>query len=231
MLMLILMMKTSMFNGAMIAINDIQLKKVTTSMVGALLAGLLLCPHVGADDGDVIKDDRQALAEANAAGISSKILAAKEQLSDDLARQTDQRRAQEDQKIKEAQGITIPLASDGQGHLLADVIINNRVHASLIVDTGSPVVMLTPAFIQKLDLDLSRSNMGYVEVLNGKYKAAEVSLDSVSLGGAKARDVSATVMLEDNKVIKDGLLGLSFLSQFHFTLDQEGQKLILRKSS
>ena len=68
-----------------------------------------------------------------------------------------------------------------------------------------------------------------MEVLNGKYKAAAVSLDSVQLGQAQAEDVNATVLLEDSKEIKDGLLGLSFLSKFHFTLDQTGQKLILRK--
>jgi len=37
------------------------------------------------------------------------------------------------------------------------------------------------------------------------------------------------IMLEDSKEIKDGLLGLSFLSKFHFTLDQAGQRLILKK--
>ena len=134
-----------------------------------------------------------------------------------------------DQRRKDLEGIIIPLVPDGQGHLLADVLINNKIHASLVVDTGSPVVMLTSSFIQKLGLDLSQSNEGYVEVLNGKYKAAAVSLDSIKLGGAQAQDVSATVLLEDSKEIKDGLLGLSFLSKFHFTLDQTGQKLILRK--
>jgi clan AA aspartic protease (TIGR02281 family) len=183
---------------------------------------IFLCPNVRADESDIIKADRQALAEANATGISSKIIAAKEQLSDDLGMEADQRR-------KDLEGITIPLAPDGQGHLLADVLINNKIHASLVVDTGSPEVMLTSSFIQKLGLDLGQSNKGYVEVLNGKYKAAEVSLDSIKLGGAQAQDVSATVLLEDSKGINDGLLGLSFLSKFHFTLDQAGQKLILKK--
>ncbi len=183
---------------------------------------IFLCPNVRADESDIIKADRQAVAEANAAGISSKIIAAKEQLSDDLGMEADQRR-------KDLEGITIPLAPDGQGHLLADVLINNKIHASLVVDTGSPEVMLTSSFIQKLGLDLGQSNKGYVEVLNGKYKAAEVSLDSIKLGGAQAQDVSATVLLEDSKGINDGLLGLSFLSKFHFTLDQAGQKLILKK--
>jgi clan AA aspartic protease (TIGR02281 family) len=183
---------------------------------------ILLCPNLRADESDIIKADRQALAEANATGISSKIIAAKEQLSDDLAMLADQKR-------KDTEGIIIPLLPDGQGHLLADVLINSTTHASLVVDTGSPVVMLTSSFIRKLDLDLSHSNVGYVEVLNGKYKAAAVLLDSIKLGGAKAQDVSATVLLEDSKGINDGLLGLSFLSKFHFTLDQTGQKLILRK--
>jgi predicted aspartyl protease len=36
-------------------------------------------------------------------------------------------------------------------------------------------------------------------------------------------------LLEDSKDVKNGLLGMSFLSKFHFTLDQKDQKLILRK--
>ena len=193
-----------------------------------LLAGiiipflLLFNSKAHADESDIIKVDRAALLEANASGVSSKILAAKEQLSDDLGLEADQRR-------KDIEGITIPLVPDGQGHFLADVFINNKVHASLVVDTGSPVVMLTADFIKALNLDLSQSSMGYVEVLNGKYKAAAVSLDSVKLGDAKAQDVGAAVLLEGGKEIKNGLLGMSFLSKFHFTLDQKGQKLILRK--
>ena len=186
------------------------------------LSLILLCANVFADESDIIKADRQALAEANAAGSSSKILAAKEQLSDDLGVQADQKR-------RDAEGVTIPLTPDGQGHLLADVLINNTIHASLIVDTGSPVLMLNSAFVQKLGVDLSQSNQGYVEVLNGKYKAAAVSLDSVGVGDAQARDVGAAVLLEDSKGVNDGLLGMSFLSKFHFTLDQTGQKLVLRK--
>jgi len=190
---------------------------------------LLFISNARADESDIIKVDRQALVDANATGKFSKILAAKEQLSDDLGKEADQRSKEEDQKIKEVEGIVIPLVPDGQGHFLADVLINDRVRASLVVDTGSPVVMLTSAFIQKLDMDVAQSKVGYVEVLNGKYKAAAVSLDSVRLGGARALDVSATVLMEDSKEIRDGLLGMSFLSKFHFTLDQKGQKLILRK--
>ncbi len=189
-----------------------------------ILILLIVSSNAHADDSDIIQADRQAVAEANATGDSSKIIAAKEQLSDDLLMEENQRR-------QDLEGIVIPLVPDGQGHFLADVLINGTVHASLVVDTGSPVVMLTSPFVRKLGLDLSQSNQGYVEVLNGKYKAAAISLDSVKLGDAKALGVDATVLLENSKAgMSDGLLGMSFLSKFHFTLDQTGQKLILRKA-
>jgi len=193
-------------------------------MLRSLFIFLLIAgPYARAGESDIIKADRQALAEADAVGISSKIFAAKEQLSDDLGTQADQRR-------RDAEGFTIPLVPDGQGHFLADVLINNEIHASLIVDTGSPVVLLTSAFIQKLGLETAQAEKGYIEILSGKYKAAAVLLNSVKLGEAQAQDVGATVLLEDSsKEIRDGLLGLSFLSKFHFTLDEKGQKLILRK--
>jgi len=189
---------------------------------GALIAGALISFNASADESDIIKTDRQALAEANASGISSKILAAKEQLSDDLGILADQKR-------KDLEGIIIPLVPDGQGHLLADVLINGDIHASLVVDTGSPVVMLTSSFVNKLGLDLSQSATGYVEVLSGKYKAAAITLNSVKLGDAQAEDVAATVLLQDSNGIRDGLLGMTFLSKFHFTFDQTGQRLILKK--
>lgn len=210
-------------------ISDMKIKDVLILLAWGLLTGLLVCPNACADESDIIKADRRALAEANATGISSKIIAAKEQLSDDLGMEADQRRKEAEQRMKEAEGINIPLTSDGQGHFLADVLINDRAHASLVVDTGSPVIMLPFSFIQELGLNISQSKVGYVELLNGKYKAATVSLDSVKIGEARAQNVSAAVLLEDSQAVKNGLLGLSFLSKFHFTLDQKAQKLILRK--
>jgi len=197
-------------------------------MEKVLLAITLLAvpPAILWAQSDVISADRQALKEAEAEGSPSKILAAKEQLSDDLG-------AQAQRKREDAQGINIPLATDSTGHFFVDVVLNNNVHASLIVDTGAPVVLLSSRFIQLLDLDVSTARKGTVTVLNGKYKAAEISLNSLQLGDAEGTDITVAVLLEDNKEIesafKDGLLGLSFLNKYHFTLDHEGQRLILRK--
>ncbi len=200
--------------------------KEIASPFGLAMTLVVATPVILWAQSDVVSADRQALKEAQEGSSPSKILAAKEQLSDDLA-------AQAERKREDAKGINIPLVADSTGHFFVDVVLNNNVHASLIVDTGAPVVLLSSRFIRLLDLDAATAKKGYVSVLNGKYKAAEILLNSLQLGDAQGTDITAAVLLEDNKEIesafKDGLLGLSFLNKYHFTLDQEGQRLILRK--
>ncbi len=201
------------------------MKKFTIIFIVLIASGLWLSKALWAQS-DIIASDRQVLQEAQAEGSSSKIMAAKEQLSDDIA-------AQEQRKREDAEGASIPLISDNAGHFFVDAVLNNNVHAFLVVDTGAPVVLLSSRFIQLLDLNVNGAKTAEVAVLNGKYKAAEISLNSLQLGDIEAQDVPATVLLESNNAIegafKDGLLGLSFLNKYHFTLDQQGQRLILRK--
>jgi clan AA aspartic protease (TIGR02281 family) len=128
----------------------------------------------------------------------------------------------------------IKVAPDGTGHLLVDVVLNREVHALLTLDTGAPVVCLTANIARKLGFDLDKmKNLEEVMLLNGKHKVANVYLKSVDLGGAEQENVPAVLFLEDDKSLagafKDGLLGLSFLKKFNFTLDDKNSELILRK--
>jgi predicted aspartyl protease len=55
----------------------------------------------------------------------------------------------------------------------------------------------------------------------------------VKVGRAEAQHIDAVILLKKDKELetrfKDGLLGLSFLSKYHFALDQKNARLILRK--
>lgn len=176
----------------------------------------------------LIAADRQALEDAEDSGRSSKIMAARKQLSDDLARVTERRRAS-------ISDIVIPLKADASGHFFVDVVINDHVQASLMLDTGAPVVMLSSGFVRKLGVDAARSPRGYVMALNGRHDAVEVSLRSLKLGQAEKHNVPAAVLLDSNDELDnqcgDGLLGLSFLKGYHYTVDHQKRCLILRRSS
>jgi len=128
----------------------------------------------------------------------------------------------------------IKVIPDGRGHLLVDAVLNGDVHASLTVDTGAPELCLTANMAKRLGFDLDNmKNVGEIMLLNGKHKVAHVYLKSVNLGGVEQENVPAAVFLEDDKEVvgafNDGLLGLSFLSKFNFTLDENNGNLILKK--
>jgi clan AA aspartic protease (TIGR02281 family) len=138
-------------------------------------------------------------------------------------------KGQEDQDTK-----VIKVAPDGSGHLLVNAVLNGDVNVSLTLDTGSPLLCLTANIGRRLGFDLDNTkNVGEIMLLNGKHKVAYVNLKSVNLEGAEQENVPAVVFLEDDKglanTFNDGLLGLSFLSKFNFTLDGDKGELILKK--
>jgi clan AA aspartic protease (TIGR02281 family) len=128
----------------------------------------------------------------------------------------------------------IKVVGDGKGHMLVDTVLNGEVHALLTLDTGSPLVCLTADIAKQLNYDLGNiKNVGEIMLLNGKHRVGHVNLKSVNLEGAQEENVPAVVFLEDDKTVanafNDGLLGLSFLKKFNFTIDGKNGELILRK--
>lgn len=194
---------------------------------GAALAQYEASPSsLAEEESRIIAEDRQALQEAIESGRSTKIMSARKQLSDDLERFGQRRRMDFD-------GVVVPLKPDNEGHYFVDAVINGRVHASLMVDTGAPLVMLSSGFVAKLGLDTDKLQKGYMMTLNGRHPAAQVYLRSLKLGRAEKNNVVTAVMLQENPELEskfqDGLLGLSYLQGFHYTIDHKKKRLILRK--
>lgn len=122
--------------------------------------------------------------------------------------------------------------SAANGHVWAEVSINGNTPGILMVDTGSPTVLLTMGFIKKLNL--TPADLRYVSkisVLNGVHSAAYVVLKSLKIGDVEEVNIPAMILLEPDdhleKGFHDGLMGLSFLNRFHVTLDQSNGRLLL----
>lgn len=125
-------------------------------------------------------------------------------------------------------------ASEASGQLVIDVLINNSVKAALILDTGAGTVFLSKAIAEKLGIategpedEPAKAQLADGRIVDVKY----VTLDSVMVEGQEAKDVGAAVILDDAaSVPEDGLLGMSFLKNFKFTVDYQNNTLILQKS-
>ncbi|MBF0387728.1 MAG: TIGR02281 family clan AA aspartic protease [Candidatus Omnitrophica bacterium] len=144
-------------------------------------------------------------------------------------------RQQEEQLRLDAATKAVPAKSEN-GHIWVDAQVNADVPATLVVDTGSPTVLLTFSFISRLQLQPKDLQViSKITVLNGEQKAAYVVLKSFKVGDVEEKNVPAMILLEPNAAIekgcRDGLLGLTFLERFHVTFDPANGRILLRSIS
>ncbi len=117
--------------------------------------------------------------------------------------------------------------------IVVEALLNKKVKASLLLDTGATVVLLSSGIAKRLRIrkNATKKDMVKVQMADGrKVNAQLIVLNTVSVEGAKARDVEA-VVLSDYEGMGgcDGLLGMSFLSRFNFQIDTVNKKLILKR--
>lgn len=119
--------------------------------------------------------------------------------------------------------VEVRLAGNGQGHFVADGLINGKaVH--FLLDTGATDVAIPESLAR--DLSLERGAPVTLSTANGRTQGYRTRLDSLQLGDILLRDVRALVVpgLDGQQV----LLGMSALKRLEFT--QRGGTLLLRQT-
>jgi len=124
----------------------------------------------------------------------------------------------------------IPFESTAQG-MVVDVMINNYIPARMLVDTGASAIKINAALLKKLNQDLPDDRRrGKVITAAGMANAEELFIEKIDVGGADKENVRAFFMHEsfDNAGF-DGLLGMSFLSDFQMTVDYKNNQIHLKR--
>ena len=123
----------------------------------------------------------------------------------------------------------IPLERQNN-NLYADVVLNRKVKAKFMVDTGASNMQISQSMARRLNIDMSKAQPTKVSVAGGHLvDAYAVTLDEVRMGGARVRDVRAIVLAEDRMGLKDGLIGMSFLNNFDFNINPQKPELVLQQ--
>lgn len=114
---------------------------------------------------------------------------------------------------------------------LVEALINKRVTARLLVDTGASMVVISRAVAGRLGIEITKE-MGTVSAVlaDGSItKAVPVVLDSVKVGHSEVKNVDAAISEAPPGEGLDGLLGMTFLRYFHVKLDSDENCLVLEK--
>ncbi len=118
-----------------------------------------------------------------------------------------------------------------QDHVIVEVLLDDRVPAKLLLDTGSTFTFLSPRVAKQLGIP-KKNGVLAADVLTSdgrKKRMVVASVSKISVGKAEARDVQVAILpqMQEDTPFADGLLGVSFLSRFNFKIDYQKHLLIL----
>ncbi|MDP6110917.1 MAG: retropepsin-like aspartic protease [Planctomycetota bacterium] len=126
---------------------------------------------------------------------------------------------------------TVKLEKEGNSYY-AEVRINKKHKAKLLLDTGATNVQISAWMARKLGLSLSRAEKVTVSLADGSTNTARiVTLKELRVGKAKTKKVKALVIEGASIPERGGLLGMSFLNRYKFQIDTEKHLLILRATN
>ena len=115
----------------------------------------------------------------------------------------------------------------GLGVWIVPVVINGIHHGRFLLDTGSSVVVVAPAFASTMRL-VQRDGGEAIELqtLGGRTRGPASTVASLRVSSAELTDLP--VVIHDPGPGLDGILGNTFLSHYRLTVDSDRRQLTLR---
>jgi clan AA aspartic protease (TIGR02281 family) len=119
----------------------------------------------------------------------------------------------------------VPLVGNHK-HLVVEATVNSALSGPMLVDTGASYCVLTRDAARRLGLAAAAGRPVAVATANGQVHAGLLQLDSMQIRGARASRVD-TVVMDAVEPPLIGIIGLSFLTRFRFSVDHAAGTLRL----
>jgi predicted aspartyl protease len=120
--------------------------------------------------------------------------------------------------------IVVPVMMNGSS-VIVPVILNGVLRANLALDTGATVTVVSRRIAKSLAL--TPSGTSKVGTVGGLVTLPFARLGSLKVGDAEVQDLVISIHDFSLDPRIEGLLGLNFLKNFHFSLDAKRNLLLL----
>ncbi len=121
----------------------------------------------------------------------------------------------------------VPVSKMGE-HYIVTAIINDQEPVKLIIDTGASMTVLSPEIMRGLNIEdedvITYTNFS---TANGVVNAPVILVDKIKVQNYVVSNVKVGILSSFSQSNVDGLLGMNFLNQFTFFIDQENSTLEL----
>lgn len=129
--------------------------------------------------------------------------------------------------IIESGEFPVPVTKTGD-HYIVTAIINDQEPVKLIIDTGASLTVLSPEIMRGLNIE-EKDVLQYMNfsTANGVVSAPVILVDKIKVQNYIVSNVKVGILPSFSRSNVDGLLGMNFLNQFAFFIDQENSMLEL----
>ena len=119
--------------------------------------------------------------------------------------------------------------------IVNDVTLNDTLNVNFVLDTGATYTTISTATASKLNISTQRSKKIKIMTGSGYVTAPLVKISKIEVKGLVIKNIEAVVIDLPNHNSKGnqgvvGLLGLSFLNNFKFTVDKLHDQITLEKN-
>ena len=121
----------------------------------------------------------------------------------------------------------VPLIPHGS-HYLVNSIINDDTDAKLMIDTGASFTVLTQSLLEQLKEPAHYLGTMQVNTANGLVEAQHYQVHSFQIGQQRLYNFDVLVLKSHGSY---GLLGMNFLENFKFNINQQVNELELIKDN
>jgi clan AA aspartic protease (TIGR02281 family) len=118
--------------------------------------------------------------------------------------------------------VIVPLLEQPDMSLAVPILIDNKVMATFLVDTGATQTVISPRMARKLGIVVTDETPRIsMMTANGQVKVPLVTLHNVSIGNVTVPEVRAVIQDLGNDVLLSGLLGMNYFQGMNMSITQD----------